>query len=72
VNNRILIYTALLIAGGIVAFIDFNDQYGIKYIGFILILLAFVYKLIFFRCGTCGKYQGRDPGEMCKECGEKL
>lgn len=67
ITLEVMSLSALLCAFGYIA-----DIALFCYIGFIAIILALVFCLLFYRCHACGKFLGRDKVEYCPHCGSKI
>lgn len=56
----------------IVAIGSLLENLPICVIGFVLMIGAVVFNLVFNRCPRCGRHLGRDGGEYCRHCGVKF
>lgn len=56
----------------IVAIGSLLENLPICVFGFVLMIGAVVFNIIFYRCPRCGRHLGRDGGDYCQYCGVKF
>ena len=78
-QTHVKIHTFTLILGAIVAAIgckisEFGNVHPVVTIGFLIIVLSFVWRILFIKCPHCGSgmYGVRSIGRYCPDCGKKL
>ena len=45
---------------------------GLAVAGGVLMGLAVIFHLLFYRCSSCGRYLDRSSGDFCPHCGKRL
>jgi len=67
------LYWLLLGPGLLLGFIGVGvDSMALVVIGIVIMLLALLFHVLFYRCPHCNRFLDRNTGEYCPHCGEKV
>jgi hypothetical protein len=72
-NQKRLLVTVIPLLGVLLALVGVKiDKLGLVLIGLALLFAGIPANFLLLRCPSCGSWLGRNPGDYCQYCGEKI